>query len=88
MERRCETCLFGFFAPDRFTAKHGKPARADAPSVWHCTINPPTFPSGHPFVEGGAVCSMFTTRDAKPTQPLRSLSGGNRVPGFTVRVKG
>lgn len=85
MARSCENCLFGVLAPDRYTK--GKPKKTPTPPVWHCSINPPVYPSGHPVVEGSGVCSLYTTREDEPKQPLRSLAfvGGIASP---VSVKG
>ena len=85
----CEHCLFGILSPDRFAQKKAKRKDAkDAPPVHHCTINPPMYPSGHPVVEGKAVCTLFTERGEGHNQPLRSLTFPNGTPGFAVTMKG
>ena len=86
--RCCENCLFGTLAPDRYQGKRGKRVKDASQLVYHCSINPPVYPSGHPVVEGSAVCSLYTTREDEPKQPLRALTFANDAPRFTVTMKG
>ena len=86
---KCASCLFGVLAPDRRTqGKRTKRSGDEPQSVYHCSINPPFYPSGFPVVEAGAVCAMFATREDEPKQPLRSLTFPNGNPGFTLTMKG
>ena len=67
-DRNCENCLFGLWAPDRRNRLNG-----GGDYQYHCTINPPSYPSGHPYVFHDACCALFTERAEPHNQPLRHL---------------